>query len=147
MVMAGDVVEKLDRWLANSNEPIERLVVLRARNEIVARRGKREDHSMTSCPYCASALLPAWFIPRMMTDEWSFGLLMTTGVIMAISCIDSVNQAADGSIWLDVRMWGSDHLWVELHRKTMPLMAAPTKRLQASINAAHVIAAFELADT
>jgi DNA-binding XRE family transcriptional regulator len=52
----------------------------------------------------ASRLLPAWFIPRMMTDTWSFGLTLVTGLTLAISSILDVQQAADGSIWLDVRM-------------------------------------------
>jgi hypothetical protein len=27
----------------------------------------------------AKKLLPAWFVPRMMEDEWVFGLLLVTG--------------------------------------------------------------------
>jgi hypothetical protein len=32
----------------------------------------------------AEKLLPAWFVPRMMTDEWVFGLLLVTGQVLAI---------------------------------------------------------------
>ena len=49
----------------------------------------------------ARNLLPAWFIPRMMDDSWSFGLMLTTGVVVAIETINAVHQAADGSIWID----------------------------------------------
>jgi hypothetical protein len=50
----------------------------------------------------AAALLPAWFVPRMMSDEWSFGLLLNNGFVLAVSHIKAVRQAADGSIRLDV---------------------------------------------
>ena len=32
----------------------------------------------------AQRLLPAWFVPRMMTDCWSFGLLLETGHLLVI---------------------------------------------------------------
>lgn len=95
----------------------------------------------------AVALLPAWFVPRMIMDEWHFGLMLTTGQVLCISRIDDVKQAADGSIWLDVTMlpdnFGSEHVY----GRVMCPMVAPTHRLEASINAAHVVAAFELADS
>jgi hypothetical protein len=38
----------------------------------------------------AERLLPAWFVPRMMTDWWHFGLLLVTGQVIAIRGIREV---------------------------------------------------------
>jgi hypothetical protein len=88
----------------------------------------------------------------MMTDEWTFGLLLATGHVLVIDNISSVHQAADGSIWLDVRMHQKEkdrRLEPELGETPSNLnyLLAPTERNDASINAAHVMAAFELAST
>ncbi len=89
-------------------------------------------------------LLPCWMTARMMSDQWVFGLMLSTGVMLLIDCIDKVSQAADGSIWLDVtlRKGKLDHL-------DLPGVQfdSPTTRTEATVNAAHVVAAFELADT
>ncbi len=93
----------------------------------------------------AVKLLPAWFTSRMMTDQWVFGLLTVTGQVIVISCIESIIRAADGTLWLDV----------EMHQQSIgvadPIFRekgffAPTSRTTASINANHIVAAFELAD-
>jgi hypothetical protein len=98
----------------------------------------------------ASRLLPAWFIPRMMTDDWSFGLTLVSGFTLAISSIIDVQQAADGSIWLDVRMLNCEEA------RGLPqgdgthwkLLASPTKdRRTASVAAVYIVAAVELAYT
>ncbi len=85
-----------------------------------------------------SPLMPGWFTERMMTDSWSFGLMMSNGTTIGIQDIWKVWQAADGTLWLDVTLLSGDYenVWV-----------APTSRTSASINASHVMAAFELADT
>jgi hypothetical protein len=85
----------------------------------------------------AIALLPAWFVPRMMDDEWFFGLTLVTGKTLAISKIQAVHQDAEGSLWLDVTML----------RDFVGYLNAPTSRLTASIRASSVVMAFELADT
>ncbi len=90
-------------------------------------------------------ILPAWFVGRMMDDEWSFGLLLSCGVVLAISNIRRMHQAADGTVWLDV--WMLDRLPTWAENLPMKTIVAPTERLIASINAAHVVWAFELADT
>jgi hypothetical protein len=92
-------------------------------------------------------LLPAWFVPRMMQDAWSFGLLLTTGHVLCIETIERIRQAADGSLWLDVSMIRDVSFLREIWGKNLNLIGAPTDRLTASVNAAHVIWAFELADT
>jgi hypothetical protein len=95
------------------------------------------------------AILPAWFVGRMSDDTWSFGLLLVTGHVIGISTINNIHQAADGSIWLDVEMLDDDAMFPSSSRMRhwpKPL-TAPTSRLTASINAAHVVCAVELADT
>lgn len=100
----------------------------------------------------AEQLLPAWFIPRMMCDEWSFGLLLTSGVVLAITHISAVRQGVNGTVWLDVDMAPSTDRLLPISsalQDDLPIriVGAPTTRLAASVNAAHVIWAFELADT
>jgi hypothetical protein len=87
-------------------------------------------------------LLPAWFVGRMMDDTWLFGLLLSNGQTLPIQHIEAVHRAADGSLWLDVLM-------AERGSVLTPgkYLYAPTSRLHASVNAAYVVAAFELADT
>lgn len=89
-------------------------------------------------------LLPAWFTERMMTDCWSFGLLMVTGDVIGIENIWKVTQDANGSLWLDATLLpGSFGEELQGHR----LFTSPTSRTSVSINTAHVVAAFELANT
>ncbi|MDX2242561.1 MAG: hypothetical protein NW224_17880 [Leptolyngbyaceae cyanobacterium bins.302] len=88
----------------------------------------------------ARQMLPTWFVERMMTDTWWFGLMMSNGTVIGIHRILSVDQAADGTIWLTVELLSDtpedDRIFI-----------APTSRLTASINASHVVAAYELLDT
>lgn len=98
----------------------------------------------------AEKLLPAWFIRRMMTDRWTYGLMLTSGHVMVIDRISSIRQAADGTIWLDVEMQQKKKdLRLEPELREIPsnfkYLLSPTERNLASINAAHIIAAFELA--
>jgi len=97
----------------------------------------------------AKRILPAWFIPRMIDDSWHFGLLTTSGHIIEIECIYRVLQDANGGIWIDVALvemnghfFGDDKTSQSLGKR----FAAPTGRHTASINVAHIVAAFELAD-
>jgi hypothetical protein len=91
-------------------------------------------------------LLPPWFAQRMIDDVWYFGLLLVTGHTLAISCIDKIWQDASGNVWLDVTMLERD----DRLRRCFPdleILDSPTKRQIATVNASHVVAAFELADT
>ncbi len=108
---------------------------------------------MTACPMfddinqdpdiaLAQQILPAWFVARMMTDDWHFGLMLVTGKVLAISSIDRVFMGANDSIWMDVTLSEYD-----LSMKGLDILNAPTSRRKATVNAAHVVAAFELADT
>ncbi|EQD31447.1 hypothetical protein B1A_19935, partial [mine drainage metagenome] len=48
--------------------------------------------------------LPAWFVNRMIDDEWSFAFLLVTGEYLLFSHIDKVVQSADGTLWIDVTL-------------------------------------------
>ena len=95
----------------------------------------------------ADKRLPAWFVPRMMFDEWHFGLLLTTGKTLLISHITNVHVAVDKSIWIDVTMQSEEDAKTHFWGKRWDLIGSPTRRNEASINAAHIICAIELADT
>lgn len=86
---------------------------------------------------------PPWFMGRMLTDVWSFGLLMCDGTVIGIQAIEHIKQTADGTIWIDVTLMDSIS-WPDDFTKKF---VAPTSRLEASINTSHIMAAFELADT
>jgi len=92
----------------------------------------------------AVQLLPAWFTARMMQDSWHFGVLMSDGTCIYIETILEVHQAADGSLWLDVQLSEETPFAQEPHPRHL---TSPTSRTKASINAAHVMAVFETADT
>jgi hypothetical protein len=92
-------------------------------------------------------LLPAWFTERMMGEEWLFGLLTVTGDILAVRRINKITQDAAGRLWLDVRMAVYNEakgVYDEDDPKAGRLLLAPTARTDATINAAHVVAAFEM---
>ena len=90
------------------------------------------------------AILPGWFVERMMSEKWYYGLLLSSGSVLAIQCIDRVYAAVDGSVWIDVTLAQRKPLSVKSETN---VIVAPTLRLEASVNTAHVVAAFELADT
>lgn len=92
----------------------------------------------------AAQLLPAWFTSRMMYDVRAFGLLTINGTVIGIQCIDSISQASDQSIWIDVTLLDTNY---HSPIRGIPFIVAPTSRLTASINVNHIVAAFELADT
>lgn len=88
-------------------------------------------------------LLPAWFTKRMMSDSWAFGLLLSTGHTLYIERISNIVVAIDGNLWIDVVMKDGRPI-SDFGDK---LLISPTSRTTASINAFHVVAAVELADT
>jgi hypothetical protein len=93
----------------------------------------------------AYELLPTWFVPRMMDDVWSFGLLLTTGHVLAVQQLTDVRKAGDGSIWLDVTLCERPPYGAE--KWPLKCLVAPTSRLSASVAASQVVCAVELADT
>ena len=89
-------------------------------------------------------LLPAWFVPQMMEDTWSYGVMLTNGNILGIETIHRITQDASGGIWLDCRMMSYGDSQVG----GLTIMDAPDdKHLDVSINAAHVAAVFEYGGT
>lgn len=90
-----------------------------------------------------NVLLPAWFTKRMMTDCWHFGLMMTSGAIIGVESLDAVHVDCSGNLWFDVTLLGSNSTAYQVQN----IFTAPTSRTMASINANHVMAVFELADT
>lgn len=92
----------------------------------------------------ARQLLPTWFAPRMMREDWTYGLMLPNGHVIAIQRVDNVTRAADGSIWLDVTLAPADDYWSGNYDPG--IFGAPSTRRDASINVAHIAAAFDLVD-
>ena len=94
------------------------------------------------------ALGGAWFGERMSTDSWPFGLLLSTGAVIVITTITGAVKAEDGSVWLDVELdTNRQGYWTGILPKGTPVFVSPTRRTKASLNVAHIVAAFEMADT
>ena len=84
-----------------------------------------------------------WFVPRMMTDEWCFGLLVSDSLALAVTSITAIRRHG-GIVWLDVDLATEAHTEVQL-ADGLRLMFAPfPDRVAASVRADAVIAAFEL---
>jgi hypothetical protein len=95
-------------------------------------------------------LLPAWFVERMSGDVWHFGLLLTTGQTLYAETLLDVTQAADGSLWLELRLAENpDSLWMERAAESgwPKVTVCPTSRDTCSVAVAHVVCVVELADT
>lgn len=97
-------------------------------------------------PPSPTLMLPAWFTERMMKDVWSFGLLMITGDVIAIGKINRITKDDSGNLWLDATLLSRDNFRDD-RVQNHTLFKAPTSRTNVSINATHVVAAFELADS
>jgi hypothetical protein len=101
----------------------------------------KAEPSTTTYNLVDPTILPAWFTERMTTDSWYFGRVMSNGDVLAVRTITAIHEARDGSLWIDVRL--QDH---RLDHWPDYVVVAPTSRTMASINAAHVVYAFELAE-
>lgn len=80
--------------------------------------------------------LPAWFVPRMMEGNGGLALYMSTGVVLPIERIDRIHRACDGSTWLDVILTLPEDA-------TDLKLTIPASEPEATVNAAHVVAAVE----
>jgi len=69
--------------------------------------------------------------------------MTVTGIVIGIHCIHNVREASNGDIWLDVELMQNSSTQIP----DTSIFFAPTERTKASINASHIIAAFEIADT
>jgi hypothetical protein len=91
-------------------------------------------------------LLPAWFVRHMSTAVGRFGLLLATGNVLLVEMVLDVTQAADGALWLDVRLARHDP------GDTQPIgwpacVGSPTPHATCSVAVAHVVCAVDLGDT
>jgi hypothetical protein len=98
-------------------------------------------------PERAKRLLPAWFVARMMGDARNFAFLMATGDVVHFENILDVHQATDGSLWVDVALVDSVPMSNQGRGIKGRHIVAPVGRKTASINVAHIVMAFEAADT
>ena len=92
-------------------------------------------------------LLPAWFTGRMMGDSWHFGLLMVTNHLFYVQSITAIRKDANGDLWLDVELWQGGNELLASKVPNATFVGAPTSRTSATLNARHIVAALELADT
>lgn len=88
----------------------------------------------------AQTLLPAWFVPRMMSDKWQFGLLLVTGDTVPVLQLTDVHQDAAGDLWIDARVAEGGVKSEPGRRLLMPAGG----RSIVSINARHVVVAMEI---
>ena len=94
----------------------------------------RQPASYSLPEQAAEQWLPAWFVPRMMQGNGGLALWLSNGTSLPLERIACVHLASDGSVWLDVIL----SLPAPGQSRTPAISGA-----QASINAAHVIAAVE----
>ena len=93
----------------------------------------------------AAKLLPAWLGRRLIGLRGRFGLLLTTGDVMRITCIGAAHLSSDGLVLLDVSLDhagvpdGVDPAWQAKHYLGAPCPGGD----EASVNLAHVVAAVE----
>lgn len=95
-----------------------------------------QPESFTTPDQAVSEWLPAWFVRRMMEGNGGLALYLTTGVVMPIERIDRIHRGADGSIWLDVILTLPEDA-------TDLKLTLPASEPEATVNAAHVVAAIE----
>jgi len=93
------------------------------------------------------AINPSWFVDRMMSDEWYFGLVTNQGQIIAINKINSISD--DGK-WLEVTLLTNDE--VSKIEKRIPhniqyLSAVADDRITASVLVSNIVLAFEIASS
>ena len=92
----------------------------------------------------AVELLPAWFVERMMNDEWRFGLFLGGGFWVAIARIVDVKQDVSGDIWIDALGLEEEEGLVVREAGGTPAVQVCKGRRKLSLNAKHVALAFEL---
>ena len=96
-------------------------------------------------PEQAEGSLPVWFGTRMLGLRGSFGLVLTTGDVLRITCITALHESPHGVILLDVLLDhagvpdGVDQAWQMKHYLGAPVPGAS----MATVNLAHVVTAVE----
>ena len=96
--------------------------------------------SMITDPAIMQQVLPVWYVRRMSEDSWGFGLLLTSGDILAIERIKGLSS---DKAWIEVVLKPKhDDLPAEMFGT--PIIYAPTDRLSASVRVEQISAAFEI---
>jgi len=94
---------------------------------------------MVSEPEKMTEILPLWYIERMSRDHWCFGLLLSSGYILAINQITGIS---DDKMWMEVHLAaigdGPDEIF------GIRVLYAPTDRESASVRIDQIQSAFEL---
>ena len=96
-------------------------------------------------PEQAEGPLSAWFSTRMLGLRGKFGLMLTTGEVLRITCINALHESPHGVILLDVLLDhagvpdGVDQAWQTKHYLGAPVPGAT----MATVNLAHVVTAVE----
>jgi hypothetical protein len=100
----------------------------------------KQNIAMVTDADAMEKILPVWYIRRMSTDSWGFGLLLTSGDVLAIERIEGVSS---DKAWIEVILKPKhDGLPKELFGT--PILYAPTDRLVASVRVEQISAAFEI---
>ncbi len=100
---------------------------------------------MITDPKIAAKVLPAWFLERMIGDDWYFALVVSSGHTVFISCITAISS--DGE-WIDVQLL--DHVPSQagkLFRPKNAILCTAGERSTASIRVNSVMVAYEVAST
>jgi hypothetical protein len=96
-------------------------------------------------PEQAEGPLSVWFSTRMLGLRGKFGLVLTTGDVLRITCINALHESPHGVILLDVLLDhagipdGVDQAWQRKHY----LGATVPGATMATVNFAHVVTAVE----
>jgi hypothetical protein len=92
-------------------------------------------------------VLPAWFMGRMTSDWWSFGLIMDNGLVFPIRCIKAIS---DDGRWLEVELMvkgDNIHTFPDSPVADMKLVYALSGRTDANIQVSKIVCAIDLANT
>jgi hypothetical protein len=89
----------------------------------------------------ASEVLPAWYTERMMRDHWLFALLTNDGRTVVIKQITAISD--DGK-WMDVELAEADEISGLKVFGEQVVCAVAADRTKASLQIAHIVAAFDL---
>lgn len=100
----------------------------------------KQGVAMVTDPEAMQKILPVWYVRRMSEDSWGFGLLLTSGDVLAI---ERINGLSSDKAWIEVLLKPKhDDLPEDMFGT--PIIYAPTDRLLASVRVEQISAAFEL---
>lgn len=117
---------------------------MKARKHVVRARADSVEHidGLEEKVKEATNLLPAWFVPRMMGDEWRFALMLASGDWVPLSRIEAVKQGPAG-VWIDALLLNGEGP-AALRDAGLKMAPVALARAHVSLNAQHVAMAIEL---